>query len=378
MEIQVKHKHKILLSIFTVSMLCVLILNAQMYKYPKKENLEKKFNYLSRIIQDSTTNSVSKLNAEWDLFTLSFSTYAATNLVDLDSSFKQQAIKTIDAAIKKVLSNDISRHWMNNGNFPQEIDSGASVLYLGQLNLMLGCYRSLSEDSHYNALNDKISAHLAKYFSAIPYMCLQSYEGQIWIPDNTVALASLEMHSRNTGSDYDEVCKKWVEYTKKHFIDKKTGLLYSTVNYRNGEPMEEPRGAMIGWSIFFIYRFDEAFAEELYKNYKANFSNNLLVFRLYRERYENWSTNKGDFDSGPLILGYSIPANAFAFAGAVAFHDKTNAKRLRRVISLGSKEVENKDEIFYQTRFIDFEISPLAEALILFSETMTEWKAETK
>ncbi|MGZ5243872.1 MAG: hypothetical protein ACXWW0_08255, partial [Bacteroidia bacterium] len=104
------------------------------------------------------------------------------------------------------------------------------------------------------------------------------------------------------------------------------------------------------------------------------FSNNLLVFRLYRERFKDWSTNNGDFDSGPLILGYSIPANTFAFGGAVAFQDKRNAKRLRRVISMGSKEVEAKNEIHYQTRFIDFEISPLAEALILFSETMTEWK----
>ncbi|MGZ5244618.1 MAG: hypothetical protein ACXWW0_11920, partial [Bacteroidia bacterium] len=264
-----KRKHKILLGIFTVFMLCVLILNAQTYKYPKKENLQKKFNFLSRKIQDSTNSSVSNLNAEWDLFTLTFSTYAATNLVNLDSGFKQQAIKTIAAAIQKALSPQVNNFWIYEGKFPEEIDSNASVLYLGQLNLMVGCYRSLSTDTQYNALNDKISAHLAKYFLATQYMCLPSYPGQIWIPDNSVALASLKLHSQNTGSSYDEICRKWVDYAKTHFIDQKTKLLYSTVDYRTGEPIEEPRGAMIGWSIFFIYRFDPEFAEELYNSYRS-------------------------------------------------------------------------------------------------------------
>jgi hypothetical protein len=196
----------------------------------------------------------------------------------------------------------------------------------------------------------------------------------IWIPDNTVGLASLKIHSQNTGSNYQTLCDLWLKNVKKNCTDVKTGLLCSRIDSKSGLPIEEPRGSMLGWSIFFIYRFDKAYANELYQNYINRFSDNLLLFRLFRERSTNRKTNQGDIDSGPIYLGYSIPANAFAFGDAIAMNDFKNAKRLQRLISIGSKQISNNNEIYCQSRFIDLPINPLADALLLYFETMTEWK----
>mgnify|MGYP001590029652 CR=1 FL=1 len=67
-------------------------------------------------------------------------------------------------------------------------------------------------------------------------------------------------------------------------------------------------------------------------------------------------------------LGYGIPATTFAFADAVALGDTRNAARLRRVISLGSREISDGQEIRFEVRFIGLDVSPLSEALLLWAD----------
>jgi len=377
---KMKKKYKITIASILILVIIGFILNFQNYKYPDKEGLQLKVNYLERIIKspmdkNSDLTKIGSQSSEWMLFSLSFSTFALTNIAFLDTTFKNQSIELIDFAIQKALTDTIYNAYFGDKNpFEPEIDTNGSILYFGHLNNMLGCYRLLSTDTKYNELNNKLSESLFNRFSTSKNMCLPSYSFGIWIPDNTAGLASLKLHSLNTGSQYDKICEKWIEYAKTNFIDEETGLLCSTINLETGKIKEEPRGSMIGWSIFFIYRFDKEFAKEQYEIYKSKFSNNLGVIRLFNERYKNNKTDfYGDIDSGPIIWGYSIPAIAFAFGDAVAMKDWRNAKRLERVIKLGSKTKQRNNEIKYKTRFINMEISPLAEALILYFETMTEW-----
>jgi hypothetical protein len=128
---------------------------------------------------------------------------------------------------------------------------------------------------------------------------------------------------------------------------------------------------MLGWSIWFIARFDSAFARQQYQRYQAANSTNLGVLRFYKERPGSFDTGVGDVDSGPLILGYGIPATAFAFADAVALGDWRNAQRLRRVINLGSREVEENSELRYNVRLVDLDVNPLSEALLLWADVPT-------
>lgn len=356
-----------------------IYLSFQEFTYPEKDEIDKRINYLERVINEPLDKKaeVVKLgytSPEFMLFSYSYSTYAFTSLIVSDSLYKERLVPLIRECIIKSLEQLVY--------FPYNIDKELllsdsipdfSVLYLGHLNLMLGCYRLVSDDDSFNQLNDNISASLFKRYSTTSFLCLESYPDAIWIPDNTVALASLKLHSSNTQSGYDSICKQWIEYAKQHYIEPKTEILYSTVDPRTGEALEEPRGSMLGWSIVFIYQFDSEFALNLYENYKDHFSDNLLVLRLFRERSDKRLFSFSDIDSGPIFLGYSIPANEFALGPAILAKDYRTAKKIERLISFGAATVGKETEIKYRVRFVDMNISPMAEALVLNSLMMTRW-----
>jgi hypothetical protein len=297
-----------------------------------------------------------------------------TNIALKDTNYRSRAIQIIKTGINRVLDFRIaSSYGITQSLIQSDSIPNFSVLYLGHLNTMLGCYRLLSKDTSFNTLNNKISKSLFQRYSNTKFINLESYSNSIWIPDNTVAMASLKLHSINSGSNYESLCSKWVDYARKNYIDKKTGVLYSKVNPETGEALEEPRGSMLGWSIMFIYRFDSAFAIEQYYNYKKHFSRNYGLFRLFKERYNSKETTMGDMDSGPLFRGISIPANEFALSNAILAKDYRTAIKLKRLINFGTRRIRQNKELKYKVRFVEMNISPMAEALVLFSITMTPW-----
>ena len=368
-------KRKIALASATMLLLLAAAFSRPTYHYPAPAALRQKAHYLERIISspEGEAPELAALgNAEWSLFSMSYSVYAFTNMAQRDSSFRPEAARYTALAIQKMLTGTIAQAF-RNPDAAVAADSVTSVLYLGHLNLMLGCHRLLDPASPYKILHDSLSASLHRRLAAAPNHCLESYPGGVWVPDNTVALASLQLHSDLTGSPYHAFCQQWAAYARQHLTDSTTGLLLSKPRTRHQEA-EEPRGSHLGWSICFLYRFVPALAAEQHQRYQQHFSANFGVIRLYRERIGSYETSEGDIDSGPLILGYSIPANAFAFGNAVAVQDWRNAQRLRRVVSFGSREIETPEEIHYGVRFVDLSVSPLAEALLLNAETMTPWR----
>ncbi len=344
------------------------------YAPPGAANVRLRLNYLERVIGEGSgpgtaLGELTRQNPEWGLFTLSFSTYALANLAARDPQLRPEAAACIDRAIRQLLAGPIRQAFA--ADWPTPAEGGdtlpRSVLYLGHLNLMLGCHRQLVPASPYQALHDSLSAALYRRYGQAPAGNLASYLHLRWLPDNTVALASLALHSRLTGSPYAAAGRRWVATVRRQWLDAKTGLLASRVD-EGGRAAEAPRGSMLGWSIWFLARVDSGFARQQYQRYQACGSTNLGVLRLYREWPGRYGTGAGDVDSGPLILGYGIPATAFACTDAVALHDGRNAQRLRRVIGLGSREIVENDELRYGVRLVELNVNPLSEALLLWAE----------
>jgi len=343
------------------------------YQPPSRPEVRLRLNYLERVIQEgaaptTTLGKLTQLNPEWGLFTLSFSTYALANLTARQPDLRAEAAATIGRAIEVALTYPIRQPF--EPPVPAEYAQPSlpsSVLYLGHLNLMLGCHRQLVPNSPYRHLHDSLSAALAARYQQEPSGNLPSYPHHRWLPDNTVALASLALHSRLTGSVYAAAGSRWVARARRAWLDPTTGLLASMVDAA-GQPSEEPRGSHLGWSIWFLTQVDSAFARQQYALYQRHHSTNLGVLRLYREFAYSYETGAGNVDSGPLILGYGIPATAFAFADAVALSDWHNAQRLRRVISLGSRDIREGDELRYGVRVVDLDVNPLSEALLLWAD----------
>ena len=250
------------------------------YKPPGRPEVRLRLNYLERIIQEGIgpTTALGRLtaeNPEWGLFTLSFSTYGLTNLVARQPVLHAEAAATISRAIKVALTTPIRQPF--NLGVPAEAVGDSlpgSVLYLGHLNLMLGCHRKLVPNSPYRRLHDSLSAALAARFQQAPSGNLPSYVHLRWLPDNTVALASLALHSRLTGSAYAEAGHRWVARARREWLAPTTGLLASMVD-TTGRPSEEPRGSHLGWSIWFLAQVDSAFARQQYALYQQHHSTNL-------------------------------------------------------------------------------------------------------
>jgi hypothetical protein len=342
------------------------------YQPPGRPEVRLRLNYLERVIQEGVAPNtdlgrLTAMNPEWGLFTLSFSTYALANLAARQPDLRAEAAATIGRAIQVALTPPLRQPFEeslpNKYLMPQ---LPGSVLYLGHLNLMLGCHRQLVSGSPYRHLHDSLSAALAARYQE-PAGNLTSYPHLRWLPDNTVALASLALHSRLTGSAYTAASQLWVARAKAQWLDPKTGLLASMVDAA-GRPSEEPRGSHLGWSIWFLAQVDSTFARQQYVLYQRHHSTNLGALRLYSEFAGSYETGAGNVDSGPLILGYGIPATAFAFADAVALGDWRNAQRLRRVISLGSRDIREGDELRYGVRLVNLDVNPLSEALLLWAD----------
>lgn len=374
-----KLRTKILLTSLLLFISWLIIVQFQTYKYPDTKDINKRLNYLERVIHQPLDSNAEVIllgyeNPEFMLFSYAYSTYAFTNLAIKDSTYKERIIPLIKESIIKVLDYKIASPYNIDSSFI-EMDSIPyySVLYLGHLNLMIGCYRLFSKDSTFNNLNDKISESLFNRYNETEFLNLESYPLSIWIPDNSVAIASLKLHSSNTGSGYSSLCTKWVSYVKEHYLEKNTGVLYSSIDATTGKATEESRGSMLGWCIMFIYQFDHEFAIDLYKNYKVHFSQDFLFFRLFQERYDNRETSIGDIDSGPIFLGYSIPANEFALGGSILAGDYKTAKKLERLINFGTSKSKKNNELKYHIKLIDMKISPMAEAMVLNSLTITKW-----
>ncbi|NML67158.1 hypothetical protein HHL22_18290 [Hymenobacter sp. RP-2-7] len=343
------------------------------YRPPTAAELRPRLNYLGRVIDEGAApgtalGQLTATNAEWGLFTLAFSTYGLANEAARQPALRPEAARIIGQAIGVTLTAPVRQPFLAG---PADSCLGyalpQSVLYLGHLNLMLGCHRRLDPASPYARLHDSLSARLAWRLGQDPAGNLPSYPNLRWLPDNAVALASLALHSRLTGSPYAAVGQRWVARARRQWLDADTGLLASMVD-AVGRPSEEPRGSHLGWSIWFLAQVDSAFARQQYALYQQHHSTNLGALRLYREFAHGYAIGAGNVDSGPLVLGYGIPATTFAFADAVALGDYRNAQRLRRVISLGSREIREGNELRYGVRFIKLDVNPLSEALLLWAD----------
>lgn len=347
------------------------------YRPPGHPEVRLRLNYLERVIAEGAApntalGKLTALNPEWGLFTLSFSTYALANLARQQPDLRAEAARTMRRAVAVALTAPMQQpyHGLGDDRLAGYVLPG-SVLYLGHLNLMLGCLRQLEPGTPYGPLHDSLSARLYRQLGASPAGNLASYPNRYWVPDNTVALASLALHSSLTGSPYQRAGACWVARARRNWLDPATGLLVSMVDTA-GQPSEEPRGSHLGWSIWFLARFDSAFARQQYQRYQAAHSTNLGVLRLYREQPGRYTTGAGDVDSGPLILGYGIPATAFALADAVALRDGRNAQRLRRVVNIGRREIRAGNELRYGVRLVELGVNPLSEALLMWAEVPGE------
>jgi hypothetical protein len=175
-----------------------------------------------------------------------------------------------------------------------------NALYLGHLNMMLGCYRQVSGDDSYDRLTNRISKALYNGVMASPTYSIESYPGECWPCDNAVAMASLKLHDDLFKSGYSLAGRKWVGSMRRH-LDPKTGIMPALISVNDGEIFQGPRSVCLGYSLPFVAAIDPEFAKDQWMRSRRFMYASRWGLAGMRE-YPRGNNTLGDIDTGPLIF----------------------------------------------------------------------------
>ena len=188
--------------------------------------------------------------------------------------------------------------------------------FLGYFNLLLSFHRQLAGDSVHADLNDRITEALARRLEASPLLLIQSYPGEVYPVDNCAVIASIAMYDRATGADHGKLIDRWLDRCRSDYVDRRTGLLIQAIDYRDGQPIDYPRGSGTCLGLYFLSFADPQLSSDLHDAVKQRLMSRWFRFGVVREYPADVSDGAGDIDSGPIVLGYGVSPTGFAMAGA--------------------------------------------------------------
>lgn len=230
--------------------------------------------------------------------------------------------------------------------------------YLGYLNLVLTLDRATFADSRHTALNDRISAALARRIRAAPHQIIETYPDEAYPVDNASGTAALLLHQRLTGTDHSAAIAGTLECFRTRWRDRRTGLLLQAIDHRSGQPTDRGRASGTALAAYFLALADPHLARPYFGSLRTHLAGSILGFG-YVDEYAAGEQGGGDIDSGPLIFGMSPSGTGFTIATARAFGDRSLYVSLARTAYLMGAPVTDGDERFFITG------GPLGNAIML-------------
>jgi hypothetical protein len=205
--------------------------------------------------------------------------------------------------------------------------------YLGYLNLALSLHVSLVTGSPFAELNDRIGAALERRLLQSNRFVLETYPGEIYPVDNMAVVASIALSDHARGRPARPVVARWIAHASRHFRKPDSRLLYQSMAADGMSPADGERGSGTALAAYFASFMSPTLSAALFRALQRELSDQVLGFGVIRE-YPLGQFGRGDIDSGPLVLGYSISATGFAMGAARANHDPDALNRLLRTFVL--------------------------------------------
>lgn len=246
---------------------------------------------------------------EWTIGTYAMATYALTNIAMVKPETAKESseamAKWIEYCIDDKISNFDEVAWgekpLNEKVLSKDI---GHIGYYGHLNLMLGCYALLNNDGRFSELHKKISEAIARRMAKYPHRHIETYPGETYPPDNTVAVASLRVADMTLNTDYNQLVDEWIEQSKK--IEYPSyGLTVFQIDITTGKPLQTCRGSNIGWNSFFLPLVDEEYASAQFERFKKYMLRRYIGFAAFKDLVrivKDGSEFKIDSNYMPIIL----------------------------------------------------------------------------
>ena len=258
------------------------------------------------------------MRQEWAIGTLSMTSAAFANLAFLYPETREESRHAIATMIERLRRDDLAsyeNYWWGESALTSLSGNNGHIGYLAHLNFMLGAYRAIGGDSRYDDLHIAISDALARRVLQSRHHYLETFPGQIFIPDNAAAIASLSLAQLTAGADYKTAIEAWLEQTRGHLLDPATGLIRPWID-SDGRGFGPPRGSYAAWTIYYLNWVDRGLALQQYQLLKAGFAVKLPFGLAALREYPRGYNGPSDIDSGPVLFGLSTSGTAFIIAGA--------------------------------------------------------------
>lgn len=363
------------LTLLSLLLLCLKALWVWHYSVPAQTDLLARRRWLIQNVatDNFSTNQMPSLlpaimQQEWAIGTLSMTTGALANLAFLYPETRLESQNAIATMIQRLLREDLAsyeNYWWGESALTTLEGNKGHIGYLAHLNFMLGAYRALGGDTRYDQLHRNISDALARRFLQSHHHYLETFPGQIFIPDNAAVIASLAIAQLTTGANYSQSIKAWLNQTRKQLLDPATGLIRPWIDI-NGNPSGPPRGSYAAWTIYYLNWADPPFALDQYRRLKANFAVQLPLGLAALREYAPGYNGPADIDSGPVIFGLSTSGTGFIIAGARLSQDTAYLQGLVTTAELAGSTIG-----YGERRYL---LAPLVgEAIMLAMKTACTW-----
>lgn len=191
---------------------------------------------------------------------------------------------------------------------------------------------------------------------------LESYGGESWPADMSVAMASISNYKIIFDNKYEKLVLDWIINVRTK-LDQKTKLIPHKVKYNNGATIEGARGSSSGLTIRLLAEIDPVFASEQFKLYNENFVETTFGLPSVRE-YPKGQTGNGDIDSGPVIFEVGFASTIFSICTFSVMNDNkaaTNQFKTINAFGFGYISENTKKYVFGQL--------PIADAFIAWGRS---------
>lgn len=327
------------------------------------EDDEARLAYVAARIEAGTLPGVAPghpFDGEWRLGTLSMAAVAATNLAVRHPETREARARQVSAWAARLVSDEVraydTREW--GADALATLDTAqAHAGYLGHVVLALDAACLLGGERD-EALHARLVEALARRMREAPGGLVETYPGEIYVPDNVVVMAALRQFDACTGAArHAELIASWLELVRARWVDPANGLLVFG-------PGQRARGSGAAWNAFYLPFVEEAFAADQSARLWATFGDTAALGWLGGIReHPRGVQGGGDVDSGPLIAGVSPSATGFALADATRRGDPTWGGAIRRTAELTG--------VSWGGRYLS---APLVgDAIVLAARTMTPW-----
>lgn len=316
----------------------------------------------------------AKFKGEWALVTCSMTAAAIANLAFTHPESQTEPADRIGRLLEVVLRpefREFDKSDWGQDSLDELGQPAGHIGYLGHLNFMLAAYHLVGgQQPQYQQLFERVSSHLRHVIESSPFLCAETYPGEIYVPDNTVVIASLALYEKVTAETEASIGERWLSYAQDRLSDPRTGLFVYQLA-PSGQTMQGSRGSGSAWSLFYLSYFALETALSHYWLLKRHFGKRLLPGIGGICEWPDGEKRGGDIDSGPLILGLSPSATGFAFAGAKLAHDAPFLSMLSLTAELAGFSVQFRGRRRY---LVAERIAPLiGDAIVLAMKTVTPW-----